>query len=361
MIDKIEKAKETVEIQMFIWRDDPLGERIGTALLLAAERGVSIKITKDMVGGGFEFGEETRTSFFHTGLPAYYSFMSWLLHLTYPVKGKPMFRRTGMNPVAVELLRHPNVILSYHKPLYDHSKYIIVDDEWLIVSGMNFEYKEWKHDLQGRPYHDFMMAFRSGDVVDDFRRMLTGNSRCRRYIGKDKKDGRIDFLMNRNGVYHMRKGLISRIAQARESVDIVMAYIGDEGINKALVAVARRGIKVTLYIPGKSNLQHDLNLFHIRHLLRESGNRIQVYFCKAMIHGKLIYIDRDYMTFGSANLNENAMELMGETNVGCFMSVFGHKTELEREIGRIQSDSVMVDDWKDIRYNPLMAIIENSI
>ena len=50
IIKSIEKAKESIYINMFIWRDDEIGNRVAAAVLGAADRGVKVNISVDRYG-----------------------------------------------------------------------------------------------------------------------------------------------------------------------------------------------------------------------------------------------------------------------------------------------------------------------
>ena len=61
----IDEATSSIVINMFIWRDDEIGNRIAQALLCAADRGVRVEIIKDRYGCVCEYSEEGQRSFFH--------------------------------------------------------------------------------------------------------------------------------------------------------------------------------------------------------------------------------------------------------------------------------------------------------
>ncbi len=374
VVDAIEKAKSSIFIQMFIWRDDPLGQWIGKAVLEAADRGVKVEIVKDQVGGGFEFSEENRQSFFYETLPFKIRFMAFLLHLGYPMKGKPrgMVKRQ-MSPVAKALLSHKNLVVKHLDMIKDHSKYLIIDDELLIISGMNFEYKEWKEDLLGRPYHDYLISFKGKGIVDNFKKSLAQGGTILRHIssldtGQPEEEmghGDIDFICNSEDQglkrFNIRDSLMNRISQGTYRLDIVMAYIGDKKLNEILEKKAEEGVEIHLYIPEKANLQNDLNRKYIKSLMKACKGQLFVYFCRDMIHGKLLVIDENYVTFGSANLNRNAMVLLKETNVGFFIDALGHREKIYQSIKKIMSRSRKVSDYREVSYNPLTALVEEIL
>ena len=61
----VEGAKKSVAINMFIWRDDRIGNRMAEAVLNAADRGVKVQISVDRYGVVLEKCEESKGSFFH--------------------------------------------------------------------------------------------------------------------------------------------------------------------------------------------------------------------------------------------------------------------------------------------------------
>ena len=61
----IENAQISIEINMFIWRDDEIGNRMANAVLSAADRGVKVCISVDRYGVVLEKSEESKKSFFH--------------------------------------------------------------------------------------------------------------------------------------------------------------------------------------------------------------------------------------------------------------------------------------------------------
>ena len=60
IINSINNAKKSVKINMFIWRDDNIGNKIALALLNSANRGVNVEISVDRYGIICEKTEECR-------------------------------------------------------------------------------------------------------------------------------------------------------------------------------------------------------------------------------------------------------------------------------------------------------------
>ena len=87
IISCINNANKTIKINMFIWRDDEIGNLIGKHLLDAANRGVKIYISIDRFGYVLEKAEEYKKSFFHRELSFLEKIKVRIIELGYPELG----------------------------------------------------------------------------------------------------------------------------------------------------------------------------------------------------------------------------------------------------------------------------------
>ena len=71
----IDSAESSVYIQTFIWKDDSTGQTVVAKLKAAADRGVRVTVSKDMLGKFFEIGDMIQGKpspvFTRTGLKDY--------------------------------------------------------------------------------------------------------------------------------------------------------------------------------------------------------------------------------------------------------------------------------------------------
>lgn len=360
IFEAIDAAQHTLHIQMFIWREDQIGLALARRVLNAADRGVKVTIIKDLTGGIFEYAEEQKKSFFHPQLPFKFKIMSHILDLGYPMKGKPLITWHKLHPFALAFKAHPNIHLAVDTCLSDHSKFYIIDDRKLFIGGINVEDKEVTCDLLGRPYHDFMLLIDSEEVVAKFK--------AAHAIGLMPEatltENGIDFIMNRliqnHSFFHAKSALLECIQRTQKTLHIVMAYIGDEDISQAITEATKRGVAVSLYLPEKANLQNDLNHRHLKHLMMSCNNQINTYLCKDMIHGKLLWFDEDIVTFGSTNLNKQAMSVLQELNVIYSAAAFGQQDQLKDALLAIQKRSIPISSHEEVSYNPVVAWIESK-
>ena len=87
ILSAIDHAKKNIHINMFIWRDDNIGNEIGKACLEAANRGVKVFISIDRYGVVLEKSEESKKSFFHKKQSIIEKIKIQALKIFYPMKG----------------------------------------------------------------------------------------------------------------------------------------------------------------------------------------------------------------------------------------------------------------------------------
>lgn len=301
----IDHAKESIYINMFIWRDDMIGNRIASALLEAADRGVKIYISKDRYGNVLEYSEEDQSSFFHD-TPSLKDKIK-IFTLAFLYNTDLVFKRykTTLSPLAQKLYSHPNISIDIREK-FDHSKFYIFDNEILILGGINVEDKENGADRQGRVYQDYMVKIVDRECIDSF-------LKCRETNYSDPR-----FSMNLKGTinkFEIEQSYLDLINDARESLLIVMAYFSPvKSIMEALEKANQRGVKITLVMPKNANFTDDLNKKMIKELMKITNGNIEVYLSDKMVHTKLL-MSESKINFGSANISKKAFYILDELNL----------------------------------------------
>lgn len=358
IIENIQKAQELIFINMFIWRDDRIGNSIAEELLLAANRGVKITIVKDKVGEIFEKGEETKQSFFHKQYNLLSELKAKLVDVMYPADGKAKSSKQKDNELTHKLTNHPNVYIYKEEVRNDHSKFYIFDNQVLILGGMNIEDKEIYADVSGVKYCDYMVEMIGKRYVDEFKKQL--------FEGPfSEKQPIIEFIYNveRNNkkIFKTKKEIIKLLSQAKSSIDLVMAYFGDNDVTNLIIDKANQGVKVTIITAQKANLQNDLNMKTLKKIMIETNNKVNLYLSRRMVHAKLIQIDGEVMTVGSINMNRAAFKKMFEVNVLVrnYQPEFNQKLQasLEKNI----FESIKISSYEQISYNKVRAFMESLV
>ena len=348
----IECAKSSVEINMFIWRDDRIGNRIANAILTAADQGVKVYLSVDRYGVVLEKSEEYQRSFFHKTQSLSEKAKISILKLMYPKNSRRGYIKDEYTEIYTRVTEHPNIVVSADEFKADHSKYYIIDDEILFLGGINIEDKENGCDINGKIYGDYMVKLCSRKYVEAFRYKMN--------TGKNILDG-LSFGINvktPTRIFEMEQLYLDLISSAKTELHITMAYFSPlKKFVDAIVDAHERGVHISVLIPGKANFQNDCNRLTVRKLLKATNGQIEVYLSPKMLHTKLVANDT-YISLGSTNITKKAFAQLNELNL------FVRKTgsELEQTLAASISDDIKeaqrVRRYQDIPYNRLIAFLE---
>ncbi len=331
IIKRIREAKYSIYINMFIWRDDKIGNEIAREVLDAADRGVSIKIVKDKVGSVFEKSEEVKQSLFHKQFDFGLALQQYVMAKCYFDYVKKLDGKQRANQYLDKMLSHSNIEINSNIKRNDHSKFYIFDHEILIMGGVNIEEKEVSFDMKHRKWADYMLEIVDKNIVDHFLKKLEATENI-------LDNQTIDFYFNLNlkGIYQVKPKTIKIVEEAKQRLDIEMAYFGDNDITQKIIECANRGVKVSIITSKESNIQNSLNHYVLDKIFIETQSKVDIYLSKRVIHSKLICADHEIFFFGSANFNKRGMAMLSELNVF------------------IKNDVELLEKWKAWRNEHLM-------
>jgi len=301
----IDDAKHTIDICTFIIARDCLGDEIVERLKRRALEGIQVRLLVDGIG-------------------VYLGGRHDLKYL--PAAG--IQTALFVSPLRSSLQGRTN--------LRNHRKMVIIDNQWLWSGGRNLgaEYFEGDstHTRPEIPWIDLSFDLR-GPLTQQAQQLFeqdwefatrgtlprqrtpsyrecTPGSTVGQLIasGPDQVDDTIYTL------------LISSFFNAHNRILAVSPYfVPDLTLLMSLTLAARRGVKVDLLIPEKSN--HRLADIVRHRALREltsAGARIWV--LPRMIHAKAIVIDDELALIGTANLDERSLFLNYELMVSFYES-----------------------------------------
>ena len=291
MLEAIDGAKDHVHVETYIIRADRTGEAIVAALARAAGRRVEVRLLYDSWGSH--------------GIPS---------HLF-----RPLLRAGGHVAafLPVGLLR-PGLRIN----LRNHRKVVLVDGHTAFTGGMNVadEYMDanrWRDahvrirgpaalGLQRVFLEDWQFA--TDERVADERYFRGGLPRGEIPVqvvagGPDRETSQVEDLF------------FAAIAAARLRVDIVTPYfLPPEPLMAAVRAVVLRGLPVRLLIPAMTD-HRVVRLAMEGTLPRLMGAGLEVWGYPRMIHGKILVVDDEWGTLGSANMDSRSLRLNFELNV----------------------------------------------
>ena len=283
MLPAVEAARESIRLEVYIYRLSPIGETVRDALIRACQRGVKVLVMVDALGS-ISLPEKFWDPFVEAG-------------------GK--FR--WFNPIKLKRLGFRN-----------HRKSLIIDDKIAFVGGFNVA-PEYQGDGITKGWHDLGLqvpesiakelaaSFDALFALADYRHRRLARYR-RSSVAKvaATADGHVLTNAPGRGPYVMKGTLLRDIDRAR-TIDIISAYfLPPRQLRRALMRAARRGRPVRLILAGKSDVK--LSQFASRHLYRSllrSG--VQIYeFQPQILHTKLYLFD-DIFYVGSANMDKRSL------------------------------------------------------
>ncbi|MFQ3579544.1 MAG: cardiolipin synthase [Bacteroidales bacterium] len=145
----------------------------------------------------------------------------------------------------------------------------------------------------------------------------------------------------------MMEAYFSMITNARNEILISSPYfIPNESIYTALKTAAKSNVKVQLIIPEVSDsyFVHMGSLTFIDALLK-AGVEVFLYK-KGVIHAKIIIIDKEVCTVGSANMDYRSFEQNAEVNAFIFNKDFSEKLREQFLHDIANSRKILLEEWE---------------
>lgn len=352
----IAEARRTLEVHIFLWRADRIGMAVAEAVLAAAQRGVQVTLTADRYALLLEGSEESGVSFFHgSPTPAERLKIGWL-RFCYRLPIRPCVEEAAHRDLLERLLRHPNIRVSRHAVLADHSKYCIIDDRILFLGGINIEDKENGCDLSGRAYYDYMVKLSGQEPVEAFRAKLERGADlpgpCR-FVCNCRQAGAKRF--------EMEEHYLSVIRGAKRELTLVMGYFSlTPPFLAEITAAVQRGVQVTLLLSARANFQNDSNLRSAALLLRRCGGGLRLFLSPKMVHAKLV-CSESRLSLGSCNITPRAFRQLCELNLELPNTDTPFCRRLAQSVAAECALSRRVERPDQLSYRPFLGWIESIL
>ena len=347
MLGEIKAAKHFVHMECYMIRKDPLAKELAQLLAQKAGEGVEVKLLMDAQGC-----HKLPRNFF-----------------------KELKKANGRTAIFLpSLIRGSNFSINNR----NHRKLLIVDGDTAFIGGTNIgvEYRGegplgyWRDDMvrirgsgaisvEKRFVLDWNFAAKDELKVEDYAPTKPGSGKISLQIvsgGPDKASRQIE------------EQYVKMIMTAKEYVYIQTPYfVPSEAVAAALVAASKSGVDVRVMMPSKPDhvFIYWASLFNAGDLLR-SKVRIHQFNNDGFIHAKVLVVDDQVASIGSANFDRRSLELNFESNAviydkeiakeikAAYLDDVEHRcTELTDEI--YQKRSLMVKFKEDISrlYGPI--------
>lgn len=298
VLQGIREAQQSIEIHMFVWRNDDIGNEVGRAVLEAAERGVKVTIIKDLGAFMFERIEMNRKSFFNKSISTK---QALIYKMIAPIFPDTYCEDDYDDELGLQIIDHPLVTMKWVN--HTHTKYYIFDEEIMLTGSINIEDRH-------RGYFDYMIRIEGKRMIERLR------LRQSLKVPHDPERS-LDFVINviegPKPTFEIKKEFIRLMDGAKKSLIIEMAYIGDTDISDKIIETTKRGVEVTMLFSREANIGNDINYKAMHKLCKQAP--IKAYLTPKMIHSKLMMIDEEIVVMGSANFSVFSMQKAEELNV----------------------------------------------
>lgn len=294
--DELSKAKEFINIQYYIFKDDRIGKEIISILNEKLNEGVEVRLLYDAVG-----------------------------NKTFKERSLDEFRKNG-GKVAIffpSLFKIINFKLNYR----NHRKIVVIDGNVGFVGGFNVGDEYLGRDKKFGNWRDTHLRLKGPSVAAlNFRFLMDWRYASNEYLNFTKY---LDAKPSNGDEYvqivssgpdldtqEIKYGYLKMIQRARKYIYIQSPYfILDESLLEALKLACLGGVDVRIMIPSKPDhpFVYWATYSYVGELLR-FGAKVYLYDENGFLHAKTVVIDDGICSIGTANMDIRSFELNFEVN-----------------------------------------------
>ena len=344
MLEAIRGARSTITFANFSWEDGEIAREIVEALAERCRAGVGVNVLVDAIGS---------------------SAMPKELGRTLAASGCAFARYHPVRPLTIRRVNHRN-----------HRRVLVVDgrigftggtgigDKWTGDGSRPGHWRQTDVRVEGPIVRALQAAF-----VEDWREATTLLLAGDAYFPPLEPRGDLAIQSVKSspasGATEAYLLFLLTIEAARTSIKITNPYfVPDARMARALADAARRGVDVTLITAGavsgtQNQIVRKASQAHFGTVL-EAGVKIHEYG-PAMLHAKTMVVDDQWVSIGSANLDNASFALNNELNVTFLdRSLARRLTEIfERDL--TSTTAVNLDEWRrhvlrHLLYLPLIPL-----
>lgn len=312
MFKAIEQAKSSIHLEYFNFRNDSINKELIKRLAVKAKEGVEVRAVFDGFGNASNNRPMTKAYF-------------------------KEIRKMGIEIYNFKPLQFPWFHCIFNR---DHRKIVVIDGKIAYTGGMNVADYYIKGTKVVGSWHDMHCRI-EGDEVNTLQKIFF---KMWYLVSGQKLQGAKYFRGISNAHYikglipdtaatagkkmvgiinrepHITKDIIryfyvNAINDAKDSIKLINPYFTlNHNLMKALKNAVKRGVKVEILLSIKSDIPLTPDCgFYNAHKLMKNGCTIWLYK-PGFHHTKIIMIDGQFCTVGSANLNARSLRWDREEN-----------------------------------------------
>jgi cardiolipin synthase len=338
MSEAIHHAKDHINLETFIIRDDEVGRPLADLLIRKSREGVRVNVIYDSFGA-----KRTPKEFFER------------------------MKANGLNVLEFNPFGFLEPLSWRNINNRTHRKILVVDGKVAFTGGINF-YRVYSRssssvfwgekDPQLKYYWRDIHVQVEGPAVAEFQKLFLETWRLQsgpEIAGSDyfprlgeAGDSLVRILASSpdQPISNIYAAYVSAISHAQESIHLTHAYLVlDRGLRKALTDAALRGVSVKIILPGFSDFWMPFHAARSNYSsLLKTGVRLYERQ-NALLHSKTAVIDGVWSTVGSSNLDVRSFLHDTEVNAIVLGRDFGEKMERMFTYDLSESVEVIPDQW----------------
>ena len=309
LFEDIRNAKDSINIEYYIIKNDVVGNSLLDLLALKAKEGVEVRLLVDSLGSRSISKEKVK-----------------------------MFKAAGgkYGEFFKPRLKLFNSKINYR----NHRKIVVIDNMIGYVGGFNIarEYVGLKEKFGF--WRDTHLRIVGNSVKDmNFRFMLDWRCATKENLDieemlfmPEEKQGNVGVQIVSCGPEReseeIKMGFLKMISAARKSIYIQTPYfVPDEPILDSIKMAAQSGVEVNIMIPSFPDhmFVYWATYSYIGEIIKAGGN-VYIYD-KGFLHAKMIMVDGEVTSIGSCNFDRRSFKLNFETNA----FIYDRKTSRQLE------------------------------
>jgi cardiolipin synthase len=325
----IEAARETINYETFLCKEGKLTRRLSETLSRKAREGVQVRVLFDG-SGGKEFGKQ----------------------------GIQAMRDAGVRVHRYHKLQIRNLGLLNNR---DHRKIFILDgrigyvgghcltDNWLGDAEDKQHFRDISARVEGRVVAQLQSAF-AENWIEETGEVPGGTNFFPDLEPKGESDAHVVWLSPSGSPSTLKLLHYMLIHSAKKSITVQNPYfLPDPDAREALLAAAKRGVKVRIMIPSEHATDAPI-VQHASHhhygTLLKGGVKIFDYG-RTLLHQKVVVVDGHCSSIGSTNFDDRSFEINDEVSLVVYDKAIAR--ELEETFDRDLEHAVEVhfDEWKN--------------
>lgn len=317
LLSDIDAAKQTINIETFIFSSDFLADRVATHLTDAAKRGVIVRVMVDGMGALF-----SNAKFAQQMLQA-----GVIIKIFHPAPWRVW--QWGYSAHVSRFLLAKLFMFIAKSNYRDHRKITVIDNDIAWIGSINITREHLPVSQGGDGWCDAAIRLKSMDFSDlnlAFEAEWAGQHYTKLF-GANISNRHIRLNNTFARRIRLQQNLYKKIQHARRKIWIINAYfVPSTLLLRGLEEAAWSGVDVRMLLPGKNNhgfMSLAGAMFYEK--LIEAGVKIYLYQ-PAMIHEKSMIIDT-WATVGSSNLNHRS--LFRDLEVDVVLNTTHARVELE--------------------------------